>query len=286
MAMRSTLSLLSLAAALAVPAPAAAQAPPAIDIANGVHGYVGTLLAAAPSGQPTRFEKSVCPAAYGLDAERTALLTNRMRSVAAAAGLPVAASPCRANVLLFITKDRQKLFADLSRDRNEVFGKLPAAQVSELRRDPQPVIAWQLTEPRGADGRALLGGQSDSEPMLQTAVTTSRLLAGARFDLDVSVVVLDARSLVGLTVTEIADYALMRALVPEKLSASVQLPVPSILNMMAAKNAGKPVPLSITDWDLAYLKGLYAKRGVSFTAPDRSRVEEGMRAALGSGAAS
>lgn len=266
-------SAAAMAAALTA-APAAAE-----SVHRTVGAYVDQLFEGAPSGAIPLFYKQVCPAAYGLTDALNGAITDRMRAVAAAAGLSVADKGCRANLLLFVPKDRGALMAQLHTQRSELFGQTSDRLLGDPEAGSAPTLAWQLLEQRGADGRSISGGRREGQPMIQEAVTTSRLLPSGRSDLDVAVVVFDTQAALGFTPTQLADYAVMRALVPGTNKAP-NPPVPSILSIFRDKQAGKASPLSVTQWDLAFLKALYADRGSAFTGGQRARVEEAMSRAL------
>lgn len=241
--------IIAAAAVLASPTVAA-------PASNSAHAYVSQLAVSAPDGRIARFEKPVCPAAYGLSEQLSAQLTARMRSVAAAAGATVQPAGCKANVLLFVPKDRKQLFTQLRSERPEVFGRMPDSEIRDLQNSSEPAVAWHVMRQRGADGRVLSGAWREGQPLIQESVTNSRLLPSARSELDVAVVVLDAQAALGLTVTELADYAVMRGLAQTRGDASTAA-LPTIVAAFHKKQQGQPVPLSLTAMDLAYLKALY-----------------------------
>jgi hypothetical protein len=245
-----------------------------------VHAYVETVAVPGPAGPVLRFEKPVCPAAHGLPDKLNADITNRMRAVAAAAGARVQETGCHANLLLFVPKDRNQLFADLRRDRPELFGKLTSQQAKDLATSAEPAVAWQILQQRGADGRTLSGAWREGQPLVQEAVTNSRVTPSARSELDVAVVVLDTQAALGMTTTELADYALMRGLAQTRGDAQVSPPVPSILTIFRDKHSGHPAPLSVTEWDLAYLKALYGTANDAFGAAERGELETRMKRTL------
>ena len=88
--------------------------------------------------------------------------------------------------------------------------------------------------------------------------------------------------LVGLTPTQLADYAAMRSFVrtdPAKLAGS---PAPSILKIIDAP-ADAAVPVTLTQWDLSFLKGVYASTANAYSASQRSEIRRSMGRDLGAG---
>jgi hypothetical protein len=276
---RVRLSLYAAAAAAIVESGAAAA--PAQAAAGEsdaqLHRYVESVAAPAEDGRILRFETPVCPMAYGLPDSLNSKITSRMRAVASAAGAVVLPAGCRPNLLLFVPKDRQQLLSNLAKDRPEIFGRMTDLEIGALADSGGPAVAWHVLKQRGADGRELSGAWREGQPLIQESVTNSRLIPIAHFVLDTSAVVLDARSAVGMTPTEIADYAVMRGLAQTREAESG---VPTILGIFRDKERGTPAPLSLTAMDLAYLRSLYRSASSAFESPRRGDVEAEMKRSL------
>ncbi|MDQ3145132.1 MAG: hypothetical protein M3Q57_09700, partial [Pseudomonadota bacterium] len=150
--------------------------------------------------------------------------------------------------------------------------------------NPGPAVAWHVTEVRGADGRTISSGRDD-DPTTLSSVTSSRLTPQTRIDFEMAVVVLDAAAIKDFTVTEIADYVALRALAHTDPAAASGQEAPTILSLFHAKQAGRPSPLSLTQWDLAYLKSLYGITNSLQAGAQRGEIEQLMRRELGGNAA-
>ncbi len=274
--MRFSIYLSPVAAAL-VSATAAAQ--PASSTAQP-QAYLDAVALSDADGRMLRFETPVCPMAYGLPDQLNSEITNRMRSVAAAAGAQVLPAGCKANLLLFVPRDRRQLLAKLRQGRPEIFGRMTDLEIAALADSAGPAVAWQVLKQRGADGRELSGSWREGQPLIQESVTNSRLIPSAHSVLDTSVIVLDARSAVGLTPTELADYAIMRGLSQTREPQGAGLGAATILTIFRDKERGTPAPLSLTTIDLAYLKSLYRSVSATFENPHRSDLEAEMKRAL------
>jgi hypothetical protein len=110
--------------------------------------------------------------------------------------------------------------------------------------------------------------------------SATRITPMARQEFSGAVVVVQADAIAGLTTTQLADYAAMRAFVrtdPSKLTASA---ANSILNVVTTP-MGAPVPLTLTAWDMSFLKAYYASRLNNFAANQRSEMREKMSQDLG-----
>ena len=277
--------------ALLTEPPAAAQLP---IVVQGVHdrdkkisNFIRDLTPAPVHGQLSRFDAPVCPAVAGLTREKADFIVGRMRRVAAAAGIRVAKEGCDANVILIVAPDKNRLLTQLERYRPEYF---PASwsswHIHELEHDPSPVAAWQFEGEFWADGRLIDDGFTGSGiapseiGMLQkTTEPQSRLKPSARPAFMTSVVVVQASALDGMTTTQLADYAAMRAFVrtdPEKLRSST---ADTILSVIDAP-MGSSVPITLTAWDLSFLKAFYASNKNSYAEYQRSEMKRLMKREL------
>jgi hypothetical protein len=274
-------SYVALAAATfasAVPAMAAQPASGRSD--SRLQAYLDSVPASTPDGRMLRFETPVCPMAYGLPDKLNSEITSRMRTVAAAAGAQMLPAGCKANLLLFVPRDRKQLLAKLRQGRPEIFGRMADLEIGALASSADPAVTWQIVKQRGADGRELPGAWREGQPVVQEAVTNSRLIPTAHNVLDMSVIVIDARSAVGMTPTELADYAVMRGLAQTREPASPAPGVTTILTLFRDKERGTPAALSLTAIDLAYLKSLYRSVSATFENPRRGDLEPEMKRVL------
>ena len=276
-------------ASLAVVPPAAAQEadPPADDQQIVVTGnanverqltdFVGALTQTPGGGQLSRFESAVCPTAVGVSSTQKAAVIARMKVVAKAAGLAVGGSSCVPNVLLVVTADKRAFLEALRAKHGYYFGDMSSWAVKKLIAQPGPAAAWQVAGPlRNADGREL--ATNGGPPLNRTTRPESRLSASGRPQFAAAAVVVESKSLEGLTTTQLADYAAMRAYTradPAKLPASA----PTILSVLEAPMDAE-VPITLTDWDLAFLRSFYAAPSNLTAASQRSQIKKGVKRAL------
>ncbi len=257
--------LLLSAAALAQQSP-----PPSPDQAIVVTGTRATRKAIAryvdsitsPVGdQIARFRDPICPASFGLPAPYNRVIEQRIREDAMNVGLRVAGEGCDANVVLIVADDPGPLVKALRRERPQMFNGLEFSQIEAVLRTSEPVRTWQAVEPRGSDGRPLqrimffgerpVGGNG---AWVNPAASNSRIQQNSQADLVSSFVVIAAQAVDGLTLTQIADYAAMRALA--KTRPPTGAAAPTILRLFG-QNSGSIGPSELTSWDVAYLRSLY-----------------------------
>lgn len=239
------------------------------DRAQAVRDFVGALTAGPMNGQLSRFETAICPAAYGLSGTMRAAVEARMRAVAAAVGLELGGARCTPNVLLMVTRDKQALIRAIARRYPQYFGEERENRSARVAAQPGAASAWHAQVRLNADGRELpmMGGFAVN----QTTHAGSRLAASGRPAFVAAAVVVESEALVGLSATQLADYVLMRALArtdPGRLDGAA---APTILTALDAP-AGSEVPLSMTRWDLGFLRGLYATQDNLYATAHRGRI--------------
>lgn len=257
------------AAASTVSAQPAASAPP-VDTAETeiivkgqanrqkqVHDFVKALTGITGTDPLARFALGpTCPVAFGLTPKLDAAITARMRQVASSAGIELGEPGCKGNALVLFAPDRKQMVQELRRHHPGLFRDAGEATV-QVPDEPGRVMAWHLEARLDRNGVAIPYDSTNGYHVLQSPVTASRVSAAVRPALFGSVVVIDQEAVIGLTSTQVADYAAMRAfarLDPRRVKKSS---APTILMALDAP-MGSPVPNSLTQWDLSYLRGLYA----------------------------
>ncbi|MEI9853020.1 MAG: hypothetical protein WDN24_21660 [Sphingomonas sp.] len=179
-----------------------------------------------------------------------------MRRVADAARIRLADPGCRPNALVIITRDKEEMIAALRRKYPVLF--LDAANESiRIPRQRGPVTAWHLEGRVDRMGSPVPFNEDEGYYVLNTPVTPSRISATMRPIFLGAVVVIEVDALIGLTTTQIADYAAMRAFAKTDPARVRKSKVPTILTVLDAPMDSE-VPLTLTQWDMGYLKGLYA----------------------------
>lgn len=241
------------------------------DIKKTVRTFVDALTKAPGTRQLARFEQRICPRVFGFREAAAARITERMRAVSAAVTRTVAPDRCVPNVMLIVARDKPAMMRELARGHDNLFDGLSSDRTRRLIRDPAPVTAWQiLGGSRAADGRAIseegtLGFQTN-----RTTEAVTRIRPAVRQQFDFAVVVVDAKVLDGLTATQLADHAVMRALASID-SANLLADAPSILRAIDAP-ASAEVPLSLTAWDYGFLRGLYKTNSNFYANQHRSEI--------------
>lgn len=276
--------LMSIALSLALQAAAAPPPPqqnqPEIvvqgqrNVQRQIHDFVKALTDIPPAGQISRFDWEVCPAAVGLATRQNAEVAERMRLVAEAAGLRVAGPGCRDNVLVVVSNDAQKFVDWLKNNEPEYFIGVPPKEKQALRQVGR-AAAWHIEGRIDQDG---VNVPRDTETGTYVSSRTdipSRISTNTHPAFDAAIVVLDGRALGGLTVAQLADYAAMRAFAKTDPSRLAKGAAPTILTLLDAP-MGSAVPITLTQWDLAYLKALYGSTGNRLAGQQRGEMARRM----------
>ena len=247
-------------------------APRPID--DEVRDFVGALTETPGTRQLSRFEtRAACPTAVGIPVAQRDAVVRRMRRVAAGAGVPLAKEKCDANILVIVTRDKKVLIETLARRYSYLLGTLTPKQVRELAASPGPAAAWQLAGPQlNADGKAMVADPDSDTYINFTTLGGSRITAGARPQFAAAVVVVESKALVGLTTTQFADYAAMRTYASTDPARLKGVNVSTILKILDAAPDSE-VPVTLTSWDMGFLRGLY-------TSPVNLRADA-QRSAIG-----
>src|SRR4051812_3939441 len=158
--------LLAAAAAIAAPEPAPAGPQASGQATNGadivvrgtrirdeqIRKFIRDLTTAPGRGQLARFEDKICPRAYGMPASYNALVSDRMRAVAAAAGMPIAKTDCQPNVVVMITKDKRSFIRRLAQQRPYMVpDEWSGWTLGHVAGDPSPAAAWFIEDKRLSD---------------------------------------------------------------------------------------------------------------------------------------
>lgn len=249
------------------------------DLDRRVTKFVGALTRAAPSAQLERFESPVCPAALGLSQANRAAVERRLRTVAEAAGIEVAPEGCSVNALLIVTDNKRAFIEAVQRDHRRYLGNLTPTQIRRLTSAPGPAAAWQLTLPVTARGTDASTDGCDLCFFNRTTELSSRITAATRPVINASALVVERGALTGLDATQLADYAAMRLYGrtdPARLAGSN---AHTILTILDAQMDAE-VPITMTPWDLGFLRGLYASPKNVYSGVQRAAIAREIGKAL------
>jgi len=249
------------------------------DRESQIRELIEALPPTSVGGHLSRFEAGACPAVLGVSPRQRALAAERMRAVAAATGVPLAGAKCLVNVLVIVTPDKKQLIEQLAKRYPSYFGELSSWRISALARSPGPAALWHRDELFDADGRPLFAAGTEDIVQQKTSRSSSRLFDLAHPAYTGSILVVESGALDGLTTTQLADYAAMRAFTGADPGRLPDGKVSTILTVLETPMGGQ-VPITLTAWDLAFLKSLYESDPNRYAPGQRGEIRAGMKKAL------
>ena len=273
----------ALLAAQELPAASAQSVQPSQDIIvegvrrqqrrEQVRQFIRSLSDVPNFGQIGKFHAPVCPAVMGLPDAQSRMVVERMKRIARAAGIRIGDASCSPNVFVIASVDKGATVDALYRSFPAYFGEMRGTEVRALALSKAPSVAWQVKGLLSADGtqlkKAPLGGPYYNEG----TNSGSRVRAGTMPQFVSSIVMIERQALTGLTVTQVADFAAMRAFADTDPARAATAQAPTILTILD-KADNQMVPLSLTHWDLGYLKSLYATSNAYYASYQRGEMEQ------------
>lgn len=255
------------------------------------------------TGKLTRWRIGICPLTVGLGEKYAASVTQRLRAVAASIGAPVSKDPdCRPNIRIVFTTEPQTLLDTIRKDVPVLLGYFDTqAQITRAATFSRPIQSWYATatgdlrglvqtdspKPTGLSitmppppGNGMTAGSVYTMELPYASVRSSngtRLSDGLATEFTDVTIIGEPTQLLEMEIGTLADYIAVLALSqPAALDACGELP--SITNLFS-KQCGGAVK-TITDGDLAYLRGLYKMTPDSSLHGQRGQIRYQMERAL------
>ena len=295
----------ALAFALATASASPAQGAPALrspsdeivveghDDRQRASDYIDKVLPSKFTEQFGRYDDPICPKAIGLVDPLANEVASRIGQVAKAANLDVAKGSCTPNLIVIAAADKKAMVETLRQSHAGYLRGVGQDELKRLSNSPRPFISWQVTDMIGADGFPAPGGDSmprggneaysQSEgfflsadyPRLKTTVSPSRTRAQVKPRVLASVVIVETGALANVSTRQLADFALVRAMIPTEQRES-DAPASSILGLFDRGTAAVDGPQSVTWWDLAFLKSMASTRSDHYANVQRNEMEHQM----------
>ncbi|MCX7357096.1 MAG: hypothetical protein NT015_02940 [Alphaproteobacteria bacterium] len=234
-----------------------------------VRGFVGEI-ATAPGGeqQMARWDGRICPLVAGLPTRQMQYVADRIAQRAHQVDIETDGPGCSANILIFVTPDASRLAEGIVDEYRNLVAYYSTSGVNTLGRGPledfstssAPVRWWHVNQTVGADGQELGADTSTGgSQVIRGGPPPSRLRRATRQDFLRVLIIVDARQAQGVQLQALADYLAMVSLAQLDPDGHT-VGVPTILNLFADRDSGGVVPAGMTEWDEAYLEGLYTAR--------------------------
>lgn len=267
MKLKSTLA--ALACLMLAPAAAHAQDEEIVVTADrlrdAVRDFVGSVtVEAGQTDQVARWDGTVCPGVIGMARTQAQAVVDRLSLHALDLGLQVGEPGCSPNVLVIFTRDSDRVARELVDDHRRAFGYYGGtgntrgrAALEDFATTPRPVRWWHIAQTADENGFVIPdnGIAGSTPPSVQAPGGGSRIRTATQQVFSRVIVIVDADRVTGARVGTIADYVSMAALAQLDPDADTSQ-WPTILN---AFRTGIPEDeIVLTEWDIAYLQGLYS----------------------------
>ena len=232
-----------------------------IELEKRVSRFVYQIATLQNGEGIARWRIPVCPTVAGVSQQAGEFALRRISEIAVAAGVPMAGQPCRPNLLVFVTPDAKQFFSGMSvHTRLLTFAGAHPSVIDEFIRTPRPVRVWYKTAMTTPDGRSLgdtdrteIGERAYGIPRVQPQTAYARI--SAIWGITRVLVVIEQGRLQGVSTGQFADYAALAGLAQMKMGAKLG-DAPTILKLF--DGTPQDVPASMSDWDRAFLRSLYA----------------------------
>jgi hypothetical protein len=231
-----------------------------------VTAFVQTLAHVDPEESLKRWNHPMCPLVAGLPQTQAEFMLARISDIARRASVPLGNERCQANFYIVATSDPEQLLHSWKqRDRN-LYGSAMPGQVRRFLDHDRPVRVWYNASFEEGSGGPLSPQASD---LGTNYVPTNRRSKATRLQFnDIMVfgsviVVINLQRVQGLTYGQLTDYVAMLGLAQPDADADLGS-APSILQLFSA-HPPQPLPQTLSDWDVQFLRALYATEQTSFT---------------------
>jgi len=253
------------------------SAPAKLDEKEAIKAFVDNVAADSGNGRIARWDRKVCAGVAGVKPEYAQFIADRIAATALKVGLEVGEPGCKVNVLVVFTPDGDGFVQRALKNHPQAFSRYDlemTAGRTALRRftkSDAPVRWWHVTHRVTEDGTRYNSGDQVQ------VYSTGRISSRTRDDFDRAIVVVDAKRVGQVRFAALADYIAFVSLAqidPEAAPTSAN----SILSLFADKAAGVEPQQALTDWDTAYLTGVYEARRDARNSDSQKRDIEGTMA--------
>ncbi len=206
-----------------------------------------------------RWDGRICVGVANMQTSIAQPLIDRMSDRILDLGLDVGGPGCRPNVLVVATDDGAGMARGLVRARYQAFqpgvsgSRLSLPALRAFQASEAPVRWWRLTLPVDSETGDITVRLPNWKPSRRDIRYPSRLRTQDRNVFNRVFVIVDVAKLLDVDVGALGDYLTMVSLAQIDADAEVS-GYGSILNLFTDPTA----PREMTDWDLAYLRALYA----------------------------
>jgi hypothetical protein len=245
------------------------------QVAKAARTYADNVLPPTPLyGQFARWQGPVCIKVSGIDPTYAPRIAARITAAATAAGVKLAPAGCTPNLLVAFTLDAKRTVSVITARMPRTLAKLTDEERRAVKDTPLPVRWWYYIKPTDRSG--VPAGPSSRGDAIETVQYNSSLIdTNLIASVNGAVAVVDVPLATGTDLDALGDYIALVTLAPTRLPP--QSPgVPSILDLFRADSTTAP-PATLSEWDTAFMAGLYKSVGSRRANWQRGQIVEHMK---------
>ena len=236
-------------------------AAPPPSFKSAASSYVRAHAQESYGGGLSRFLEPVCPLTIGLTPAFDDFVSRRIGEIAVRVGARRPKACPDANVLVAVTPDPQQLVDRLSDKHPQILGYHFVPEEKALKTFKGPIQAWHMTGTRDLNGTVYVDDPyvSLDNPAMRgpKGWANSRLRHGMASAIVFALVVVDQNRIEDLPIGAVADHVAALALSKPSRRRGCS-PLPSITDALDPACPDSAGLETLTDYDEAFLKGLYA----------------------------
>ena len=255
----------------------------------------------AAIGKLAKWRNGICPATAGLPPQYNAFVTQRIREVAALVEAPInSREACTINIDVVFTLKPQELLNNIRERHPILLGYRDTSQSQKIATVSHPMQAWYTTQTEDLSGIRNVDYQQNNSSVemngtdlgfpgqtvffpnaREERIDGSRIGDGLRTDFFHVVIVADLNHLAGYEMGALADYITWLALAQTQSGDGCN-EVSSITNLLSSSCAAGDKTNALSQFDLAYLRSLYATHASDSLSSQQSTIEFKMAQELNS----
>lgn len=248
------------------------------EIKERVSQYIDSFIA-TPSlgrlkGQYARIGSPICPGIYGFSADINQAIAKRIIAVAKASEIRIADQGCKPNVFVVAVDKGQDAVKFLRKKHRTIFASLPIYLRDRTQKLEGPVFRWQARNPLSSANNANIDTISADGLLENRILSASLIRTPIVLDIGASFILIEKKAVVGLTTTQIADYAAISSLMEVTTANRDTQSQDSILTLFDDLKEGRDPPQSVSNWDLVMLHAWYKFSRNKFAAQQESAIRQ------------